>query len=202
MIELLAALRAARSAIFGSTISTGGTLTITTGTPKGVANVDSGTALSTLTGVTYTTSGGTCTLAANADTSAAANGTPGHARLLNSSGTCQIEGYAGIGTVATATSSVSGNAINAITIVGGGSGYVATDPPYVIITGGSGWGAILTPVISAGAVTSLTITNGGYGYSSAPTITIGPPFDFTFSAAVSLGGTVTFTSGALIEGNN
>ena len=202
MIELLAALREARSAVFGSTISTGGSLTVTTGTPKGVGNVDSGTLLSTMTGVTYTSSGGTCTLAADEDLSAAANGTPGHARFLNASGTCQIEGTAGVGTVATATSAVSGNAITAITIVAGGTGYVASSPPFVIVTGGSGWDAVLTPVISGGAVTSLTITSGGYGYSSAPTITIGPPFDFTFSAAISLNGTVTFTSGTIAEGNN
>jgi autotransporter-associated beta strand protein len=51
-----------------------------------------------------------------------------------------------------------------------GSGYIA--PPVVIITGGTGVGAMANAVVSGGQVTGYTITCPGTGYSSGDTLTI------------------------------
>jgi len=201
-MQFTTTLRNNRAGQIGTTIGSSGTLTIHTGSPAGVGNSDTGTLLSTLTSVVYSSSAGVTTITATADSSAAASGTPGHARLLTSGATTHVEGTAGVGTQATATATVSGGAINGVTVSGGGSGYSASNPPVILITGGSGWDGILTPTITSGAVASIAVTNGGYGYSSAPTLTVMPPFDFTFSTTISLGGTVTLTSGSITEGNN
>ena len=80
---------------------------------------------------------------------------------------------------ATATATVSGGMVSAITIpVGdGGAGYVFT--PLVTITPnpstGPGSGATATAVLTNGVVTAINITNAGTGYTSVPTVTIAPP---------------------------
>ncbi len=71
----------------------------------------------------------------------------------------------GEGTGATATATVAGGAVTALTLTGGGSGY--TSAPTVTIAGGNG--AVVTATIASGAVTGFSIANGGTGY--APTVT-------------------------------
>ena len=77
------------------------------------------------------------------------------------------------GVQATATATVTGEAVTAAAVDVGGSGYDL--PPVVIVTGGGGRGAVLTPVLASGVLTGLTVTNGGSGYTSTPTITIQSP---------------------------
>lgn len=73
-------------------------------------------------------------------------------------------------TQATATATISGGAVNAITITGGGANYVF--PPIVAFSGGGGTGASATTVLSGGVVTGITNLVGGSGYTSAPTISL------------------------------
>lgn len=56
-----------------------------------------------------------------------------------------------------------------ITLVSGGSGYVA--PPVVEIIG-DGTGAVARAIISAGVVTDFVIVNSGSGYTTAPIISL------------------------------
>jgi hypothetical protein len=97
-LQLSATLRNARLDQIGTTLGSGGTLVVRTGTPPGVGNAATGTLLCTLTAVTYAAaSGGTKTFTATSDTNAAASGTPGYARLLTSGGTVHAEFDAGVG---------------------------------------------------------------------------------------------------------
>ena len=74
---------------------------------------------------------------------------------------------------AAATATVSGGAVNAITVTDGGEHYKSALPPTVTITGGGGSGATASATVSsAGIVTGVTITSGGSGYTSAPTVAI------------------------------
>jgi hypothetical protein len=76
-----------------------------------------------------------------------------------------------VGTPATATATVSGGAVTAITLNSGGAGYA--EAPSVYFSGGGGSGATATATINgAGAVTAVTLTAGGSGYTSAPDIAI------------------------------
>lgn len=83
--------------------------------------------------------------------------------------TYTFTGFAGVRAVAGTVTIVS-NAITAIAVSTGGSGY--TVAPTVVITGGGGTGATATATIGSGAVTAFTVTAGGTGYTSAPTITL------------------------------
>lgn len=74
---------------------------------------------------------------------------------------------------ATATATVSGNVVTAVTVVSGGSGY--TSVPAVTFTGGGGTGAAATAVVTDGVVSAVNVTNGGSGYTTAPTVTIAAP---------------------------
>ncbi len=75
--------------------------------------------------------------------------------------------------LATATATLTGDAVSAITVTDGGEHYKSALPPTVTITGGGGSGATATATVSsAGIVTGITITSGGSGYTSAPTVTI------------------------------
>ena len=75
--------------------------------------------------------------------------------------------------LATATATISGDAVNAITVTDGGEHYKSALPPTVTFSGGGGTGATATATVSsAGIVTGITITSGGNGYTSAPTVTI------------------------------
>lgn len=74
---------------------------------------------------------------------------------------------------ATATATVTGNVVTAVTVVNGGSGY--TSVPAVTFTGGGGTGAAATAVVTDGVVSAVNVTNGGSGYTAAPTVTIAAP---------------------------
>lgn len=79
-------------------LGSGGTIEFRTGSGPGVGNADTGTSLSILTAIVYAAaSGGTMTFTSTADSSAAASGTPGHARIKTSGGTAVIECTAAIG---------------------------------------------------------------------------------------------------------
>ena len=74
---------------------------------------------------------------------------------------------------ATATATITGDAVSAITVTDGGEHYKSALPPTVTITGGGGNGATATATVSsAGIVTGITITSGGTGYTTAPTVAI------------------------------
>ena len=61
----------------------------------------------------------------------------------------------------------------AITVSGGGAGYVV--PPAVTISGGGGSGATAVATIANGMVSGVNVTSVGSGYTAAPTVTIDPP---------------------------
>src|SRR6478752_4750204 len=91
-------LRTARAGQISTTIGSGGTIVIYTGTAPGVGNSATGTLLSTLRSLTFASaSGGAITFSATADSSAAASGTPGYGRLKTSGGTAVVEFSAGVG---------------------------------------------------------------------------------------------------------
>jgi len=74
---------------------------------------------------------------------------------------------------ATATATITGDAVTSITATSGGQYYKSALPPTVTLTGGGGTGATATATVSdAGLVTGFTITNGGTGYTSAPPVDI------------------------------
>lgn len=89
--------RNARLEIIRTALGAGGTLKVYTGSPPGIGNAPTGTLLSTLTAVVLAAaSGGTMSMTATADGSAAATGTPGYYRIATSGGTVIVEGTAGI----------------------------------------------------------------------------------------------------------
>lgn len=101
--------------------------------------------------------------------------TPGSA--TNPNNPAHLVSYAGIndaanvnpGTLATATTTVTGGAVTAVDITNGGTNYGAGT--FVAFSGGGGTGAAGTPVVDAnGVITGVTITNGGTNYTTAPTI--------------------------------
>jgi hypothetical protein len=97
-VQFSTTLRTNRVGQIGTTLGSGGTLKIYSGSAPGVGNAATGTLLSTLTAVVYNTaSGGQQTISATADSSAASSGTPGYARLLTSGGTVHAEFDAAIG---------------------------------------------------------------------------------------------------------
>jgi hypothetical protein len=78
----------------------------------------------------------------------------------------------GVVLTATATASVSGGAVTAITVTGGGGEFATA--PAVTFSGGGGTGAAATAVLNSESkqVESITVDDGGTGYTSAPTVTI------------------------------
>lgn len=75
---------------------------------------------------------------------------------------------------ATATATLSGDAVDTVTIGNGGQYYLSSLPPTVTFSAPtSGTTATGTAVVSAtGLITGITITDPGSGYTSAPTIII------------------------------
>ena len=80
------------------------------------------------------------------------------------------------GTTATATATIAGGAVTAITVLNAGSGYTSA-PAVTFSTGAAAATAVLhttatgTVVLTAETVTGVTITNAGTGYTAAPTLT-------------------------------
>lgn len=79
-----------------------------------------------------------------------------------------------VGTIykATATATVAGGLVTALTVTSGGGAYASA--PAVTFSGGGGTSAAATAVldIDLQQVTSITITNAGTGYTTAPTVAI------------------------------
>ncbi|MFT3979602.1 MAG: RagB/SusD family nutrient uptake outer membrane protein [Ferruginibacter sp.] len=65
---------------------------------------------------------------------------------------------------------LTGSYLKGITITNGGSGYVSTTPPKVVISGGGGTDADAVAIVSSNRVTQVVITRHGKGFTSAPTI--------------------------------
>jgi len=76
------------------------------------------------------------------------------------------------GVQATATATVSGGAVNSVSITAGGGPYVI--PPPVFFIGGNNDGGA-TATLSGGVVNGVTGISGGSGYTVAPTVWIPPP---------------------------
>jgi hypothetical protein len=74
---------------------------------------------------------------------------------------------------ATATATRTANAVSAVNVVSGGSGY--TTVPAVTFSGGGGTGATATAVVTGGVVTSINLTAGGSGYTTDPTVAVAAP---------------------------
>ena len=113
--------------------------------------------------------------------------------------------------LAKATSTITGDAVSAITITDGGAHYKVATPPTVTITGGGGSGATGTATVSSsGIVNGITITSGGTGYTSAPIVTIDyspkdnraevKSWDNTTRALSVINRTGTFTTAEVITG--
>jgi hypothetical protein len=94
-----------------------------------------------------------------------------------------------------ATSTLTGDAVSAVTLQLGGRGYnTAPAVTFIPANGGPGSGATATTTITGGAVPLyyIKVTNGGSGYTSAPTVTIsGGGGSGATAAAVVKGGIVT-----------
>jgi len=113
--------------------------------------------------------------------------------------------------LAKATSTITGDAVSAITITDGGAHYKVATPPSVTISGGGGTGATATATVSStGIVNGITITSGGSGYTTAPTVTIDyspkdnraevKSWDSTTRALEVINRTGTFTTDEVITG--
>jgi hypothetical protein len=73
-----------------------------------------------------------------------------------------------------ATEAVSGgDNVSAVSVAGGGTGYL--EVPGVAFSGGGGSSAAATASISGGAVSSIAVTNTGTAYTSAPTVSVDVP---------------------------
>jgi hypothetical protein len=94
---------------------------------------------------------------------------------------------------ATATCTTSGNAVNAVSVGAGGSGY--TSPPIVVFSGGGGSGASAVAVLTAGVVTSFTSIVGGAGYTSTPAVFL-VPVASSYTIGTQTGATYQWTAGA------
>lgn len=107
-MQLSTTTRNALLSAVSTAVSTGGTLTIASGTAPGVGNALSGTTLAVLTSVTLgAPAAGSMTVSATADSSADASGTPGYYRISTSGGTGVIEGPAGAGQELAITGTIS-----------------------------------------------------------------------------------------------
>jgi len=76
-------------------------------------------------------------------------------------GSCNANQKQGAG--ATATATIVGNAISAIAVNTGGSGY----GNVTVVINGDGMGATATATITNGAITAINVTAGGSGYTTA-----------------------------------
>jgi len=67
------------------------------------------------------------------------------------------------------TANIAGGIVTSVTVVSGGSGYVAS--PTITVTSSSySTAATFMAVVSGGTVTSVTVVSGGTGYTVAPTL--------------------------------
>ncbi|MCX6247165.1 MAG: hypothetical protein NTW10_05480 [Bacteroidetes bacterium] len=71
--------------------------------------------------------------------------------------------------IAVASTTITGGAVTAITLIYGGSGYT-TAPPVTFSLSGSTTPATATATISGGVITAVNLLTGGSGYTSAPSV--------------------------------
>lgn len=101
----------------------------------------------------------------------------------------------GHGAILTAT--VSGGAVNGVTITAAGSNY--TTAPSVYFTGGTAATnqtivlPVVTVTISGGSINTVTIVSGGSGYATAPTVVIGSTVGY-YTNALAVGADFGTTS--------
>lgn len=198
-MQILEATRNAMLDAFGTAVGAGGSIVVMTGV----------TTLATLPSLSFSAAAtGSKTFAASPDTSGDANGTPDSVLMKSSGGTTHATFTAGTGTQATmGTVTIAGNVVTAIAVTGGGTGYIDGVPYPITFTGGTPTRVAQAYIKSTGADTgvlkvgNIVITDGGAGYVGAPTATVGPPKEFTFSDQVYLGGNVSLTSGTLVSTN-
>lgn len=77
---------------------------------------------------------------------------------------------------AAASATISGGAVNGLTLKSQGLGYAGGDATVSIAAPGTGGNpAMATAIVSQGTVTGLTLTNGGSGYQLPPVVTIASP---------------------------
>ena len=92
-----------------------------------------------------------------------------------------------------------GDNVTAVSVAGGGTGYL--EVPGVAFSGGAGSSAAATATISGGAVTAITVTNVGSGYTSAPTVNIDVPRrTIPTSGITAAADTVTYATHGLTVG--
>jgi len=97
-MQLTTAVRNSILSAISTALGAGGTLKVYTGSSPGVGSAATGTLLATLTSVTLgSPSSGTMSLAATADSSASASGTPGYVRIATSGGTAIVDHTAAVG---------------------------------------------------------------------------------------------------------
>ncbi len=85
--------------------------------------------------------------------------------------------------IATATVDTTAGSVTGVTLPsGGGSGYTAAPPVFLL--GGAGQGATAAATInpSTGTVMGITVSNGGTGYTSAPTVSLVGPYVPVYSS--------------------
>ena len=103
---------------------------------------------------------------------------------------------------ATATATVVGGAVSAITMVEPGSNYSTTVAPTVTIAGGGGTGATATGMVATtGTVGSIKVTAGGSGYTRQPQVFLTAPAPALGAGAVAMiTGGICPTSKNIMEG--
>jgi hypothetical protein len=92
-----------------------------------------------------------------------------------------------------------GDNVTAVSVAGGGTGYL--EVPGVAFSGGGGSSAAATASIAGGAVTSIAVTNVGSAYTSAPTVNIDVPRrTIPTSGITTAADTVTYATHGLTVG--
>lgn len=89
--------------------------------------------------------------------------------------------------------------LTGVTILNGGSGYSASNPPTITLTGGgidAVQGIAVAVVNTSGNITDINIVSPGYGYTSIPTVTITGNAELAAVLSESPEETVTTTGGS------
>jgi hypothetical protein len=96
----------------------------------------------------------------------------GVCRVIRSDNSNIFNAANALGSGATATASIDGGAIDAVTITNAGTGYSNAIATIVPDGANAGSGAQLSVTIEEGAITAITVTAGGSGYTGSPTVQI------------------------------
>jgi hypothetical protein len=162
--------------------------------------VDRSTGLTTGTGATLNLGGALATIGGLGSMMVASN----QAFLQYSATNYQITATSGSG--ATGTATVSGGTVTAVTLTGGGSGYVSPAgipsgaAVAITFTGGGGTGATAHVGVVTGACSgAITVEQGGSGYGTTPTPVFLPQINYNVSGGAFLSpGGAAATPGRLV----